>query len=131
MEREGFEIVLVSVELWSEEVVVRLAVPRDTRTQQLEAHYEQALDEWAKRRQQAADEPPPPQPGELLLDVDVQLHDDMGTAYRPRIAARGGSGRMFRGEWFFEPGPPTAATAMTVVLSADTAIHRTVLPLPT
>lgn len=112
-EREGVEIVLVAVELWADEVVVRLKALPSARTQQLEQDFEAALEEWGRRRA-GSGEPPPGQPADRIFDVEIELSDDAGTGYRPRSSARGGTGSLFHADWFFAPGAPEEATVLAV-----------------
>jgi hypothetical protein len=66
----------------------------------------------------------PLQPFERIFNVDASVADDVGTAYSPIHSAKGGSGRTFRAEWFFAPGPPAAAQSLIVRIDgAETRIE--------
>src|SRR4051794_27787764 len=84
-EREGVELVLVSVEVWQDEVAVRMRGLPSSETAELEAAYFDALEAW--HREGAHKESAPVQPAERLLRFDVFITDDAGTAYAPRSAA--------------------------------------------
>lgn len=108
--RDGVDVVLVTVELWETDTVVRLAGrPADPAAE--ERHHEALLEEWAAQGRRGR---PPTSRGERLLDVDLELADDVGTTYILRSAERGGSGRLYRGDWFFITPVPPAATTITV-----------------
>jgi hypothetical protein len=52
-----------------------------------------------------------------VLDVHVALGDDLGTSYILRSAQRGGTGSLFRGDWFFPTAIPSEASHLTVTAS--------------
>jgi hypothetical protein len=109
-EREGVELVLVSVEAWPDEIVVRLrGLPRET-TDRLDAQYGTALEKWHREGHEGS---PPQQPAERMFP-DVSVADDVGTSYSPRSSARGRSGTMFRADYAFAPGPPETAESLRV-----------------
>jgi hypothetical protein len=112
--RDGVELVLVSIEVWSDEVVVRVRGLPSELTAALEREFGEALERWD--RQGRDKDALPAQPFERIFDVDVSVGDDVGTVYRPTAAARGGSDRMFRAEWFFAPGPPELAQSLLVII---------------
>lgn len=72
--RDGIDVLLVSVELWPQHLVVRLAASGDHAEQLAEA---------------------------LLAPLDVTVEDDVGTTYMPRSSAAGGTGSEWHGDWFF------------------------------
>jgi len=114
------DLVLVSVELWPDEVVVRVRGLPNEQTPALNAEYKQALDEWHAGGGSGS---PPEQPAERIFDFDVSVADDIGTAYSSASSARGGSGTMFRADWWFNPGPPQTASSLVVhVGGADTRV---------
>lgn len=84
-------------------MIVRLAGLPSERTDALDRSYHETLDAWARAGREGS---PPNQPAEDIFDVDLGLSDDLGTGYVLRASSMGGSGRMFRAEWSFEPGPP-------------------------
>jgi hypothetical protein len=107
-ERRGVELVLVSVEAWPDEVVVRMrGLPSDVTTQ-LDADFGEALEAWHRAGSAGT---PPQQPAEWVFPLGVEVTDDVGTAHAPRSSARGGSGTMFRADYVFTPGPPEAAAS--------------------
>jgi hypothetical protein len=110
LERDGVELVLVSVEAWPDEVVVRMRGLPSRRTAELEAAFEEALHEWGRDPRSE----PPTQPGERVFDLDVRLADALDTAYSPSSSARGGTGTMFRADWTFRPGPPPEVDRLVV-----------------
>jgi hypothetical protein len=110
-EREGIEVVLVSVEAWPDEVVVRLrGLPTDL-TARLDASFHEDLERW---HAEGAYGPPPPQPADEVFDLDVSVGDDAETRYAFYSSAIGGTERMFRAEWTFRPGPPESANKLRV-----------------
>jgi hypothetical protein len=114
--REGVDVALISVEVWSAGVIVRLAGLPNERTEALERNYHETLDAWARGGRPGA---PPNQPAEDVFDVDLGLSDDSGTNYVLRTASKGGSGSMFRADWSFEPGPPESSSRMAVRVSRE------------
>ena len=110
-EREGVELVLVSVEAWPDEVVVWMRALPTKLTARLDADFHLALEAWHR---EGGGGLPPGQPADQVFDFDVALADSVGTPYRTRSSARGGTGTMFRADWTFAPGPPDAARYLTV-----------------
>jgi hypothetical protein len=108
--RDGVELVLVSVEAWPDELMVRLRGFPSATTARLEAEHEQALGAW---HDAGADGAPPYQPAERIFP-EVSISDNVETAYAIRSSARGGSGTMFRADYVFVPGPQES-THMVVV----------------
>jgi hypothetical protein len=111
LEREGVEVVLVSVEAWPDEVVVRMRGLPTELTARLDTEFHAALEAW-HREGQIADAPR--QPAERIFDVEISISDDLGTTYAPSSSSRGGSARMFRADWVFRPGPPEGADSLSV-----------------
>ena len=112
LERDGVDVVLVSVEVWPDEVVVRARGVPSRRTAGLEREVSEALQEWHEQREDR--DLLPRQPAERIFDLHVSVADDAGTVYSPSTSARGGSGTMFRAEWAFQPGPSEAARSLVV-----------------
>jgi hypothetical protein len=110
-EREGVELILVSVEAWPDEVVVRMRGRPSPLTQRMEDDFGEALETWHREGREVR---PPDQPAERILGFDLHVTDDLGTGYEVRSSARGGSGTMFHADWTFAPGPPDAARRLTV-----------------
>jgi len=110
----GVSIMLVTVECWPEEVVVRLKAPVSEATRGLQKEHQIALEQWAERLQGDPNAKAPMQlrPAESVLALSITLEDDVGTHYLLRGSAVGGSGRMFTGEWYLSPGPPREATKL-------------------
>jgi hypothetical protein len=107
----GVELMLVSVEAWPDEVVVRMrGLPNDV-TAELETDFGEALEAWHRA---GRGDSPPRQPAEWVFPLDVEVADDLGTAYASHSSSRGGSGTMFRADYVFTPGPPPAVASLTV-----------------
>jgi len=122
LERDGVEVVLVSIEVWRDEVVVRARGLPSEGTVALEREFSDALER--SNRQGADRDAVPRQPAERIFDLDVSVADGVGTAYSPTSSARGGSGATFRAEWSFVPGPPeTARWLMVRIDGSDTRIE--------
>ena len=112
LKRDEVDVVLLSVEVWPDEVVVRARGVPSRRTAGLEREFSEGLQEWHERS--ADRDLVPRQPAERIFDLDVSVADDAGTVYSPSGSARGGSGTMFRAEWAFQPGPSEAARSLVV-----------------
>jgi hypothetical protein len=131
----GITVVLVSVELWTSGVFVRLAGLRSALTDELDAEFEGAMTHWGVLATDAtsvgAKPPPPHQPGERLMRLPLTVSDDVGTSYRSRSRSAGGTATEWRSEWRFEPGVPRDATRLTVALDgANGQKHTQELRLP-
>src|SRR5690242_1834203 len=121
-QREGVELVLVSVEAWPDEVVVRMRGRASPLTRRMETDFDAALGTWHRQGREGR---PPEEPAERIFppDLDVRVTDDLGTAYKLRASARGGTGTEFHANWTFLPGPPDRAGRLTVrVCDAETEI---------
>jgi hypothetical protein len=111
---EGVDVALISVEVWSAGVIVRLGGLPNERTDALDRNYHETLDAWARAGRKGS---PPNQPAEDIFDVALGLSDDLETSYVLQATSMGGSGRMFRAEWSFEPGPPESSSRLAVRVS--------------
>jgi hypothetical protein len=116
--RDEIEVVLISVEVWPHQVVLRLAgVPNEVTSEQLRQH-EIEFEQWGRTlaesgRVIAGD--PPEQPGvRLLQPLEIGVEDDLGTTYAPRSSAIGGSGREWHGDWFFAADVPASLRRLTL-----------------
>ena len=89
--RDGIDVLLVSVELWPEHLVVRLAAS------------------GGRAEQLASD---------LLAPLRISVEDDVRTRYAPRSASIGGSGSEWHGDWFFAGHAPEFARHLTVRVAA-------------
>ena len=89
--RDGIDVLLVSVEVWPDRVVVRLAAAGD-RAEQLGS--------------------------DLLAPLELAVEDDVGTTYTARSSNAGGSGSEWHGDWFFAAAVPHSVTRLTVRVDA-------------
>jgi|tagenome__1003787_1003787.scaffolds.fasta_scaffold20940939_5 hypothetical protein len=111
LQRDGVTVMLVSVEAWPDEIVVRMRGLPSEVTARLDTEFHEALEAWHREGRTS---PLPQQPADQIFDIDILVSDDVGTLYAVRQAGRGGSSRMFRAEWTFQPGPPDSATRLAV-----------------
>lgn len=132
---DGIPVTLVSVELRTRAVLVHLRGVENERTKELDAAYEAAFAEWTPlvgAAKKAGEPSPdsPPQPGGMLNHLPLRLLDDVGTDFRARTRAGGGSQTPWGGWWHFEPAVPTTAATLTVAVDdpeGRTQLHE--LPL--
>ena len=114
LRRDGIDLALVSVELWPQETIVRLAALVEDPVAKQDA-FSAALDAWAAGGREG---PLPSEPGESVYkDVSISLTDDLGTEYRWKTSSVGGTGRLFRGDWHFPVAVPTTANRLIVEAS--------------
>jgi hypothetical protein len=119
---DSMPFVLTSVELWTNRVDVFLAgLPTAEADQRIRQH-EDELNEWARKRREGLSgegtlSPPHPR-GNRLFDVDIRLHNDLGTNYRTTGGSAGGSNTEWRLHRHYEPGVPEQATTL-IVEAAD------------
>jgi hypothetical protein len=124
---EGIRVVLVSAELWTDRLFIRLCASQNERTRALDAQWAREFEQFtrevlaARDRGGAARPEPPEQPSEVLSRVPLIVRDEFGTAYRRKGVSAGGTGSEWRAEWCFEPGVPAAATVLTVRLETSEA----------
>lgn len=114
----GLPVALLSVELWTNEVCLNLAVVQGPDTRALDNAY--ATEMEALSVAACAGETslrPPQQPSEAMLDLALGLSDDVGTSYRPTARSAGGSGTEWRSQWHFSPSVPTAARRLEIRLT--------------
>jgi hypothetical protein len=105
---------LISVELWTDNVFVHLARGQ---TDEMRRQWDEYVSAAMAARDEGADMPPPPA---FRIGDDLRLTDDAGTRYEKRSGASGGYPEdPVRAMWAFEPGPPEAATRLTVGLGDD------------
>ena len=113
--RDGIDVLLVSVELWPEHLVVRLAgLPNEITRDRLRRH-ELEFEQWGR----TASGDPPEEPGtRLLAPLRIAVDDDAGTTYTPRSGNTGGSGSEWHGDWFFAAAVPDRVRRLTVRVDA-------------
>jgi hypothetical protein len=105
---------LLSVELWTDNVFVHLA---RAQTDEMRRQWDEYASAAVDARDSGADMPLPPN---FRIGDDLRLTDDVGTPYEQRSGASGGYlADPVRAVWAFEPGPPEAATRLTVTLGDD------------
>jgi hypothetical protein len=121
--RDGVDVALIGVEVWSSGVIVRLAGLPTEQTEALERTFRDDLERWTQTGRQGQ---PPRHPAEQLFEVSLALADDVGTNYALQSGVRGGSGRMFRAEWAFEPGPPVSASGLTLLVTEQSDTRASV-----
>jgi hypothetical protein len=114
--RDGVDVALIGIEVWSSGIIVRLGGLPNERTDALDRTFRNDLEAWGRAEREGQ---PPKHPTEWLFDVGLALSNDVGTSYELQSGVRGGAGRMLRAEWAFEPGPPDSASRLTLVLSGD------------
>jgi hypothetical protein len=124
---DGIEIVLRALRCTDEGVTVDLYGRANPTTEQLDAAYRAAWDEWepvaidAKKRGVSAPDPPT-QPGTRLNAVRMWVSDDVGTAYQWHGSQAAGTGTEWDALRHFAPAPPPEATLLTIAI--DTADAR-------
>jgi hypothetical protein len=122
---EGIPIVLVTAELWTHRLFIRLCAGQNERTRTLDEPWTRGFEQYthealaARERDDAARPEPPEDPGVVLIRAPLIVSDDLGTVYRGACASVGGTGSEWRGERGFEPGVPVAATVLTVRLDTS------------
>jgi hypothetical protein len=97
------DVIILSVELWTESIHVHLAPVQTEETDRLTA--EHVASDFAGDA-----------PDAYLGLLDLALADDAGTVYRPTGTAAGGTGTEWRAHWTFAPGYPPDATRLTVTI---------------
>jgi hypothetical protein len=122
-ERDGIQIALISIEVWQERLVVRLAaLPSETTGDQQRRH-EGDFERWGERLVAAGKEVagnPPEQPGtRLLAPLQLTVEDDAGTTYTARSANTGGTGSEWHGDWFFVGSAPSVGRLTVRVSSPE------------
>jgi hypothetical protein len=128
--RGGIEIALISVELWPDRLVVRLAGLPGKMTYGQGLQYEAELEQWGARlasaREAAGDLPE--QPGTRLLStLQIMVEDEAGTTYVLRSFNTGGTGSEWHGDWFFSGNVPDTVNRLTVQVSAPEGEAATVV----
>lgn len=120
---EGVVVALLTVELWDDGIVLRLAgLPNEATRHLLDEHVQQVR-AWAERRKRNPnDRPadPPEEPGHRILNrITIGVTDDHGALYRMMARRTGGAGTEFRDEWYFQPGVPAGTKRLTIHTSGE------------
>jgi hypothetical protein len=120
---DGVTLLLVSVELWTTGVFMRLAGLGTARTKKIDEEFYAALDASQGRDS-------PEHPGERFGRLPLALADDLGTSYAVCGTSASGTGSEWRAEWQFAPGVPRAAARLIVTLEREGGrlVHELVLP---
>jgi hypothetical protein len=93
---DGVTLVLVSVELWTSGLHLRLAGLRSAVTDGLDAEFDGAMVAWAAGGGDGRERDvpgPPRQPGESMLRSPLSVSDDVGTRYRRSTGFAAGRAR--------------------------------------
>lgn len=127
-EIEGIAIVLRAVDVSADGVVVHLGARRNARTDELDCAFETAVEAWelvAVAARHRGQRPPtaPAQPGAMLGDVPLCLHDDAGTDYRWLGGQAAGTGTEWDALRRFGPAPPPQATRLSVSIDGSVGGH--------
>ncbi len=123
-EHQGVPVMLEAVVLRRSGVLVFLAACRNHITDQLDAAWREAFEQWAERAKAArecGEEPPlpPEQPGSALREIPLVIGDDAGTTYRWAGTSSAGNKTEWEASWKFQPAVPAAARALTIVIDTD------------
>lgn len=115
---EHMLILCSAVEVWDFQLVVHLlGIPTDAGVA-AQARWEDAFEEWGRRRALAppGEKPaaPPPAPGDGLARVELEISDSHGTRFTPRHSSGGGTGSEWRGLVALAPGPAAESRHLTV-----------------
>jgi hypothetical protein len=127
---EEIPVVFVTAELWTHRLFIRLCAAQNERTRSLDAQCAAEFERFSqevratRERGDATRPAPPDQPGEVLSRVPLVVSDDLGTAYRSTGRSAAGTQTEWRGEWYFEPGVPQAASVLTVRLDTPEGSPR-------
>jgi len=121
---EGITLVLITVEIWTNDVQLRAAAVQTSETDRRDAQHEQALRAWIQRNQgqprphRPRLEHPPLSPAtQWLGDLRPVLNDDVGTDYEVRTRGSGGTGTEWHWDATMRPGTPAEATVLGVQLA--------------
>jgi hypothetical protein len=115
---EDVDIHLLTVESWSDRVLVRTVGALTEPVQAVVAADMARSGEW-RRRAGAGGPPPEPVAERLARSLTVELTDDSGTAFTLVARSSGGayeSGSALYCEWVFMPAMPGPATRLTVTV---------------
>jgi hypothetical protein len=115
-EVEGLELMLLSVELWTQSVFVHLAATETPLTDRLSAEQTAELERWALDPTRTD---MPEVPGAALSRLELTLTDDAGTRYWPASSSAGGSGTEWRAMYQLEPRVPAGASRLTIAIGED------------
>jgi hypothetical protein len=112
------ELHLLTIEALNGRVQVRVVgVTTDSIREQIAAD-EADWEEWWQQHGKAQEVRPPRSVGERIFDsLTVLVVDDRSTEFRWVSGNSGGSGVELLCEWLFEPGIPSEATSVTVVVT--------------
>jgi hypothetical protein len=128
--RDGIEVALVSVEIWPQHIVVRLAGLSNQASADQQRHYEAAFKQWVQLLANAGERgasDPPEQPGtRLLAPLEIAVEDDAGTTYEQRSSNTGGTGSEWHGDWFFVADDLASIERLTVTISSPEGDAATV-----
>jgi hypothetical protein len=121
------EIYLLTVESWSDRMLVRLVGAATDATREQIATYNTDMSEWVQRHGKAGEEPAPQSMGEqLFASVTVRVVDDLSTDFRWISGSSGGTGTELLCEWLFEPAIPPEATSVRVVVTTVDGVENSV-----
>jgi hypothetical protein len=110
------DLIVISVELWTNAVFVHFARVETEETDRLTAEHVAAIAAW--RQTEEFPQGFPEQPG-ADIGADLTLADDAGTRYRMLSGRAGGSGEEWRGALRFEPRVPEQASRLTIATGGN------------
>lgn len=122
----GVTLLLISLEVWPEEVVAHLAGEPDPTTGRVEVDttFSDPWQRWEREMLEptvARRKPPESAMDQLfgLRHASEHLSDDLGTCYQFKAGHTGGTGTEWRADWYFTPGVPDEASALTLALAGE------------
>ncbi len=125
---DGISLVLGALVAMATGVAVYLYVPRNDKTDALDAEHRLVFERWSAKcmsaRQRGEQPPGPPrEPIVALFGLPrLSLSDDIGTPYRALVTQMGGSNTEWEAASRFAPAVPKQARRLTVAI--DTEDHR-------
>lgn len=130
---EGVSMVVVSVELWPGQVVVRVAARPGAATDRFDAADAHEIAAWTQPmtpHQRALQPMPQSSDARLLGRALPRVTDDRGTAYQLRAGQVGTTDHRWRAEWIYAPEPPVETLALPVSAAGmDVALAPVVVAL--
>ncbi len=120
---DGFEFVLLAVEIWQRRVVVRLACTENELTQTVSSDYIDQVREYDRRPGESVATFPRSRADDVFARVRLELADDDGTRYSWEGAHGPGwdgkTGITWARDHAFHPGPSLGAKELTITAKID------------
>lgn len=118
VEDDSVSLALLSLESWTNRLVVRLCCPETDATREMDERYRRAVDAWQAKRDETGEGLPENPASRIFCDVSVAVADPAKTTYVWSDGSGPGWGGSTGIDWtvehYFQPGVPAQVDELRI-----------------